>query len=552
MTADLSPTPGSVEAVSFMKKCLEQCALIHAACEQKNRISPTRLLDVEHLEKDIIRLVEPESHATAHYVALSYCWGTAEVFKTVKSNLSLVKSGVQASTLPKSIQDAALLSHTLGFRYLWVDALCIIQDSAKDWDIESAKMGSVYENAYVTLVASLASSAGDGFLSNFLPSRQRDTFSLEISADGKTNEQPTLVKAIVATKTSESDTDISDNPLDTRAWCFQESVLSTRAILITKEEIRWSCRSEKTCECKSDFHPQQHWPSINDIKTAADAFAFWKEMVHRYSSRRLTYNKDKLIALSGIAQVVSQFTCAKYIAGIWSENLVAELAWRRIHSSMENASSRVEWGFMAEYQAPSFSWASIQGVVDSLPRTHVQDIHSWNQTFSLIDMHVSQIGLNPFGAVSGGYIKVHGYLVQATMAWRDRHRVDPHYCVFTDSWETIHWLVDSGLDTDIEEFVFINADGQEEKSVRRCPSIPVNAMPVFSPCPVFLFCIGILQREEHLEWNTGSHVFLILARSPKNPTQRFERIGLLQTREYRPEDWPECSKEAPLSTITIV
>jgi hypothetical protein len=97
-------------------------------------------------------------------VALSYCWGTPGPPKTTLSSLKERLSAIQVSSLPIAFTETISLTRKLGLQYIWIDSLCIIQDSDSDWDIESAKMASVYEQAYLTIAASSSPSCDKTFL----------------------------------------------------------------------------------------------------------------------------------------------------------------------------------------------------------------------------------------------------------------------------------------------------------------------------------------------------------------------------------------------------
>lgn len=70
-------------------------------------------------------------------------------------NYDKMQAGIGFESLPALFQDAIVTTQKLGIQYLWIDSLCIIQDSEDDWQAESAKMGSVYRNAKVTIAASV-------------------------------------------------------------------------------------------------------------------------------------------------------------------------------------------------------------------------------------------------------------------------------------------------------------------------------------------------------------------------------------------------------------
>lgn len=102
--------------------------------------------------------------ADVRYTALTYCWGTSPFFRTTKSNLADLTSNFPWNNLAKNFQDAIIVTRWLGIRYLWIDALCIVQDDKGDWDRQSAKWGDIYANSYLTISATRSVAAGTGFL----------------------------------------------------------------------------------------------------------------------------------------------------------------------------------------------------------------------------------------------------------------------------------------------------------------------------------------------------------------------------------------------------
>jgi hypothetical protein len=112
---------------------------------------PSRLIDVEMKDQSKVRLVDVKTRE--QYLALSYRWGNSQRLVTDIDNLALIQKGVEIDQLSTAIQDAILICRALKIRYLWVDALCIIQegDSGADWSLESQKMGLIYAQAYATI-----------------------------------------------------------------------------------------------------------------------------------------------------------------------------------------------------------------------------------------------------------------------------------------------------------------------------------------------------------------------------------------------------------------
>jgi hypothetical protein len=103
---------------------------------------------------------------TGRYVALSYCWGKSLAYTTTSGKLAAHQQdgGIAFAQLPKTLQDALLLTRYLGLDFIWADCLCIIQDDKADWEQEAARMAGVYSNAYLTVAATRAAHCGEGFL----------------------------------------------------------------------------------------------------------------------------------------------------------------------------------------------------------------------------------------------------------------------------------------------------------------------------------------------------------------------------------------------------
>ena len=178
--------PLNPAVLGMIDRWLELCSGSHEDCLHKKDFEtplPTRLLDLdglperqdligygtdwrERFQEVLFKLVEPSPGSTGQYVALSYCWGKHLAFKTTSKNLELHKEdgGISFTQLPRTLQDAVFLVRRMGFRYLWADCLCIIQDSVADWEYEASRMANVYTNAFLVVAATRAGHCGEGFL----------------------------------------------------------------------------------------------------------------------------------------------------------------------------------------------------------------------------------------------------------------------------------------------------------------------------------------------------------------------------------------------------
>ena len=206
---------------------------------------PTRVLDVSDSR---LRLHVSRVGERGEYVALSHCWGTLSQeqkrsFCTSSGNFTLrCTQGLDIDTLPITFQDAIMVTRELGKRYLWIDSLCIIQydDDLEDWRKESGQMGNIFGNAYVTIAATSAQDATQGFLER---PRLRDPNSQFAKVHTSTH-GTVLISSII----DDYHSDVENGILNQRAWVLQERALSRRTIHFTANQTYWECGGGVRCE----------------------------------------------------------------------------------------------------------------------------------------------------------------------------------------------------------------------------------------------------------------------------------------------------------------
>ena len=330
------------------------------------------------------------------YVALSHCWGpllesSASLYtRTLKTNLNDMQRGIPTNLLPQNFQDAIFTVRKLQLRYLWIDALCIIQDDPADWAREAAKMNDIYGSAYLTIAATSAISSTEGFL------RRSQEMACSIPLYGDTRTEPAGCLFLTEMPDGGDQGSWIDNiekaRWNTRGWTFQERLLSKRVLHFTARKIFWECRVANAteeneppldpgyrtpwlregCYCESGPLVKQNvgasnacfdtWYSIIS-KYAVELPSRGRELtVSRYSSRELSYETDVLPALSGLAHSfkaihgVEKVTDTNdYLAGIWRNDLPKGLLWS-LHDSSDASRH-------TQYIAPTWSWASMKGQV---------------------------------------------------------------------------------------------------------------------------------------------------------------------------------------------
>ncbi|KAI0653372.1 heterokaryon incompatibility protein-domain-containing protein [Cubamyces menziesii] len=374
----LIPHVGWPYALAEAKACIEECVRDHPECRAITPYPigdaplPTRLIDCS--DPDRLRIVETNSSVRGTYIALSYVWGEDQPHRTTELNLFWYKLRIDPAELPQTILDAIHVTRALGIDLLWVDGLCIVQDSDQDMHHELARMRDVYRNAYLTIDARSAAKVSEGFLQD----RKLDPMPLAvlpfISPPGEPVEQPAgeaqlgIVYVTPAQKHTEYYTYGSfglgdpDNHTGHRGWCLQERLLSTRMLVFNSKTLQLRChtRTHNVGGARhygdhdaaripdAVFHPDRHiarhsgeWKAIHTA---------WLKIVEDYARAKLTNPADKLIAISAVAEMFAPILGPEYIAGLWRPSLLHDLLWY----SVGNTPRRRPTG----YRGPSWSWAS--------------------------------------------------------------------------------------------------------------------------------------------------------------------------------------------------
>jgi len=304
---------------------------------------------------------------------------------------------IDVSSLPKTFQDAIIVSKKLNVRFLWIDSLCIIQET-DDWEREASLMGHIYANAMCNLSA-LGATPGNGGL--FFPRNAEWARPLKVEVACKNG-----LFELVHSGFWESSVNSMD--LNLRGWVFQERLLAPRILHFGSEQVFWECQKLNACEAyptglrtkmqdrtrKRNFTDTRltHMPSRSLVR-------FWQELVEQYTSCNLTKDEDKLVAISGIAKTVQQKLEDDYLAGLWRHNLITDLLWE-VHGG-EVCTRRPD-----RYRAPSWSWASIDGRISYWQPLTYQDL------ITVLNAEVSLRSADLTGQVKDGTIRLRGKLCE--------------------------------------------------------------------------------------------------------------------------------------------
>ncbi|KAL3420379.1 hypothetical protein PVAG01_08878 [Phlyctema vagabunda] len=364
---------------------------------------PARVLDLE-AQSPQLRLVTRDEVLekglkTPDYVALSYCWGTTpEASKqsmTTSSNLRERKANIDIQTVSVVIRDAVTVCRTFRIRYLWVDALCIIQDDILDWERESSIMGVLYRSAYFTIGAASSESCDQSFLDISLPvielpfsssldSGVKGTY--RITARGDSDGNGDAVNAVQ---------DLNGSWMK-RGWVVQERFLAHRLLIFGGNMVH------------AEFG--QKTATLPRITSTDLSYYTWRGLMKDYSSCQIGFNVDKLPAISGLAELFADALEDQYNAGLWKKDMFRILFWyvsigvydptripfAGLLKSLEAPRPYVapSWSFLRQDKCIWFRLSQMNGGEDSQPQCEIVDARCYSN------------GSNLYGTISGGFLVI--------------------------------------------------------------------------------------------------------------------------------------------------
>jgi hypothetical protein len=226
-----------------IKEWLERCLKKHRLCQDEVNLLPTRLIDVGDADQEPFLFVS--DGRLGKWVALSYCWGQSVPVKTERANIDERQKQIWRSELPPLFKDAIDFTRILGYQYLWVDSLCIVQDSYNDWVNESANMGNIFKNSSLTLAAEASENTSIGLYEGTSKSRRR---LFEVSYQSKENNS----KGTLLLGQNRFGGPPFRGPLSSRAWTLQETTLARRVVRFAKGQIWWRCHEHECNERDPD------------------------------------------------------------------------------------------------------------------------------------------------------------------------------------------------------------------------------------------------------------------------------------------------------------
>ncbi|CAN9374884.1 unnamed protein product [Alternaria sp. RS040] len=513
---------------------LEACVLgdkdEHHDCEPVKRGIPAkveqlprRLLDLSHgdhiLTLDVqawISTTRATVDQLSNYCTLTYRWGKGPPGCMLSTEFTEEKVSLFES-LPQTFKDAIIVARALKIRFIWIDAMCIVQPSAhgnfNDWNTEGPRMWLVYENATCNIAATCSSNPDEGFLSRAGTEYVTPCSISQETEDGAT--QPMFLPSMLASHVYYGS--VFASSLNRRGWVAQERLLSRRILHFTEEGVLLECQA-------FDATDDDDWFEHPSLLT----FRKWLFFIESYSMSGFTQLTDRLIALSSIARSVpvEQFG-PTYFAGIWGEHLVECLSWR----SKDPCSMDLRRRYLAI--APSWSWASVpDGIV-------YPDVDVYDTTESLIDfegvsMSPSQPS-NPYGNIEDGALKFRAWMFSVSLSEENKRRerfeiLDIEHVSSVSyrlSWDE---LQDPAMAKSVYHVVPLRMTGSDDAAAGYLVCLVVESLPSASDkdygdsCKIFRrigwFELGISwDVDEEDQWHEAPSDVLLAAMFPDITTQ---------------------------------
>ena len=413
-------------AVIKARTWLQQCRSQHSECERKRSVikQPIRVIDVGIEGSSLRPQLKITGLMLGEYATLSHCWGLSKRLTTTRANIERhLTNGFSLSELPATFRDAILFTRLLRIRYLWIDALCIVQDDIGDWNRHAVLMHSIFGNAVLSLAALDSPDSNAGFLTT------REDHSIVFDIHDTT--------VGVRARLLPTGDAINCSILETRAWCFQERLLPPAVLHFGRAQLYWECLGAEASESLYEFemvnqstHPLQRLNTQQDPDSES-WHKTWLGLVEQYSERLITRPGDRLPALRGLAEYVKR-TIPKsargsYTYGIWSEHAYAGLLWQRTDaqymqdpqsSIILDATFRRLAGTVQtkadgnEDRAPSWSWASLNQPVNWT--RVVQAMRTSTYLDVKLNMNIPKTGSLLSGTISRWAIGFEGYILEGT------------------------------------------------------------------------------------------------------------------------------------------
>ncbi len=300
--------------------------------------------------------------------------------------------------------------------WLWIDSLCIIQDSKDDWLREATQMDKIYQHAQVNFSADFGEDSRAGLLAERDP---LDVMSIEMEAPRLGQTWKLVPDSWDAFKWMET------APSLQRAWIHRERQLARRILHFTEKEMVWECCATEGASFASEkfpwgapfkplFHNDNKYQSGRRNEAlkigAEETYATWNDICETFSRKYVTYPTDMPVILSSLA---SDFTRVlpgeEYLAGLWRSTLPQSLTWETERYAAGDT----------EYIAPSWSWMSVDAPVKMANRFKIAAQHP---LATVLEHKIKLKYDDSFGPLENGKLHIEGIVRSIRIDFTDDGR----------------------------------------------------------------------------------------------------------------------------------
>ncbi|RYP56080.1 hypothetical protein DL771_012143 [Monosporascus sp. 5C6A] len=294
------------------------------------------------------------------YFTLSYVWGKEPFLKLTRENYSLLtmNEGLANGNLPQTFVDAIHITRLFGERYLWIDALCIMQDDEARKQQQILSMDAIYEGSNLTIIAADGESPSQGL--SGLAHRARDTKQTVKDIGG-------LRFAVMSPPLMNL---LESSQWNNRGWTYQEAMLSKRILLFTHRQLYYHCnlasfsedmhfvpgyKRRKEGVADIENHPlyqASHMHSLRDRREfrLEQHWFSYGPLVEDFSPKQFSHESDVLKAIVGILRTMTDTRMEKYVCGVPTSIFEWALLWQPLGPIKRRSCASTGYPF------PSWSW----------------------------------------------------------------------------------------------------------------------------------------------------------------------------------------------------
>ncbi|KAM6537132.1 hypothetical protein FALCPG4_003077 [Fusarium falciforme] len=364
---------GSEQAFFTARAWLGNCRFSpqHSACQQypkdlqtPEKEYPLRLVRVGD-GLDHIVLIEGVTDSMP-YTALSYCRESSDIAaQTTQANLETHMKEIPFEKLPTLFQEAILATRGLGIEYIWIEALCIIQDDRRDWGYHVQRIPEIFSHAELTISSLVANSTSDRL---FCPRSTRSLSIVPTEVWGCKKDREYFKAGVnrcytLSRRWLVKRSVVREGPIHSQVWAFQEHLFSRRILHFGDGMLHWECPCRHTTE--ADPTPTSSL-STNEWQEARNRLlqggssglsTFWIKQVERYSKLTLSKPSERLPAFLGFSRYMEKQLQSTCLGGIMTgENLLQNLCWKVKPSDIERVVFPT-WTWVSQPTDVSFCFA---------------------------------------------------------------------------------------------------------------------------------------------------------------------------------------------------